>query len=107
MTRRVNVISQPLAGVIDPDNPNGATFPDLNDPAPLGRLRLQLELTQTKKILPEPCDFLFRESLPLFGDSPYIHRARRGALATVKSSTADGLGQRATAKFAKQMLHMP
>jgi hypothetical protein len=62
--------------VIDPENPSGATFWDLNDPATLARLQLQLELTQTNKILPEPCDFLFRESLPLFGDSPYIHSAR-------------------------------
>jgi hypothetical protein len=30
-----NAVSQPLAGVIDPENPNGATFPDLNDPATL------------------------------------------------------------------------
>src|SRR6476660_2769266 len=44
-----NAIAQPLAGVIDPKNPNGATFPDLNDPATLAHLNLQLELTQTNK----------------------------------------------------------
>jgi hypothetical protein len=42
-----NAVSQPLAGVTDPENPSGATFPDLNDPAILARLNLQLELTQT------------------------------------------------------------
>src|ERR1700758_2967762 len=56
-----NAVSQPLAGVIDPENPSGATFPDLNDPATLAHLPLQLELTQTNKTLPEPCDFLERE----------------------------------------------
>src|SRR4029077_20250840 len=59
-----NAVAQPLAGVTDPENPSGATFPDLNDPATLARLNLQLELTQTNKILPEPCDFLFKEALP-------------------------------------------
>ena len=61
----------------DPENASGATFPDLNDPATLARLQLDLELTQTNKILPEPCDFLFRESLPaLYSDSPQLNRAR-------------------------------
>ena len=40
-----NAVSQPLAGVVDPVT--GLTFPDLNNPA--------TELTQTNKILPEPC----------------------------------------------------
>jgi hypothetical protein len=35
-----------------------------SNPAALARLQLQLELTQTNKIQPEPCNFLFRESLP-------------------------------------------
>ena len=46
-----------------PENPSGATFPDLNDPATLARLNLQLELTT----------------------------ALGGAVATVQSFTADGL----------------
>ena len=86
-----NAVSQPLAGVIDPENPNGAMFPDLNDPATLARLQLQLELTQTNKILPEPCDFLFRESLPRCSVIRPTSTALGGAVATVKSFTADGL----------------
>jgi len=86
-----NAVSQPLAGVIDPENPNGATFPDLNDPATLARLQLHLELTQTNKILPEPCDFLFRESLPPCSVIRPTSTALGGAVATVKSFTADGL----------------
>jgi hypothetical protein len=43
-----------LAGVVDPET--GLTFPDLNNPP--------TELTQTNKILPEPCSFLSK-SLPL------------------------------------------
>ena len=86
-----NAVSQPLAGVIDPENPNGATFPDLNDPATLKRLQLRLELTQTNKILPEPCDFLFRESLPPCSVIRPTSTALGGAVATVKSFTADGL----------------
>jgi hypothetical protein len=39
-------------------------FSDFSNPATLARLQLQLELTQTNKIQPEPCNFLFRESLP-------------------------------------------
>jgi hypothetical protein len=86
-----NAVSQPLAGVIDPENPNGATFPDLNDPATLARLQLRLELTQTNKILPEPCDFLFRESLPPCSVIRPTSTALGGAVATVKSFMADGL----------------
>jgi hypothetical protein len=48
-----NAVSQPLAGVVDPVT--GLTFPDLNNPA--------TELTQTNKILPEPCNFISK-SLP-------------------------------------------
>lgn len=49
-----NAVSQPLAGVTDPET--GLTFPDLNAPP--------RELTQTNKIMPEPCDFLKGEQLP-------------------------------------------
>jgi hypothetical protein len=86
-----NAIAQPLAGVIDPKNPNGATFPDLNDPATLARLHLQLELTQTNKILPEPCDFLFKEALPPCSVIRPTSTQLGGAVATVKSWTADQL----------------
>lgn len=86
-----NAVSQPLAGVIDPENPHGATFPDLNDPATLARLHLQLELTQTNKILPEPCDFLFKEALPPCSVIRPTSTALGGAVATVNAFTADGL----------------
>jgi hypothetical protein len=86
-----NAVSQPLAGVIDPENPTGATFPDLNDHATLARLNLQLELTQTNKILPEPCDFLFRKSLPPCSVIRPTSTALGGAVATVQSFKADGL----------------
>jgi hypothetical protein len=86
-----NAVSQPLAGVIDPENPNGAMFPDLNDPAALARLNLRFELTQTNKILPEPCDFLFKDALPPCSVIRPTSTALGGAVATVKSFTADGL----------------
>ncbi|MBV8142890.1 MAG: hypothetical protein JOZ60_12700 [Verrucomicrobia bacterium] len=86
-----NAVSQPLAGVIDPENPSGATFPDLNDPTTLARLHLQLELTQTNKILPEPCDFLQGEALPPCSVIRPTSTALGGAVATVKSFAADGL----------------
>src|SRR6516162_6090051 len=86
-----NAVSQPLGGLIDPENPNGASFPDLNDPATLARLSLRLEVTQTNKILPEPCDFLFGESLPRCSVIRPTSSVLGGAVATVKSFTADGL----------------
>jgi Ferritin-like domain len=84
-----NAVAQPLAGVIDPET--GLTFPDLNDPATLARLHLQLELTQTNKILPEPCDFLDHESLPPCSVIRPTSTALGGAVATVKAFAADGL----------------
>jgi hypothetical protein len=84
-----NAVSQPLAGVTDPET--GLTFPDLNDPATLARLNLQLELTQTNKILPEPCDFLEGEALPPCSVIRPTSTALGGAVATVNSWTADGL----------------
>jgi hypothetical protein len=89
-----NAVSQPLAGVTDPET--GLRFPDLNDPATLARLHLQLELTQTNKILPEPCDFLERKALPPCSVIRPTSTALGGAVATVKAFTADGLfnGQR-------------
>src|ERR1700737_2554943 len=44
-----NAVSDPLAGVTDPET--RVTFPNLNKRTPL-------ELFQTNKILPEPCDFI-------------------------------------------------
>jgi hypothetical protein len=52
-------VAQPLAGLEDPIS--GLTFPDLNGVTPAAAL----ELTQTNKILPEPCDFLRVKLCPL------------------------------------------
>src|SRR5258708_5237958 len=82
-------IAHLLAGVTDPKTPTGAPFPDLNPPAPLARLNLQLELTQTNKILPEPCDFLFKEALPPCSVIRPTSTQLGGAVATVNSWTAD------------------
>ena len=84
-----NAVAQPLAGVVDPET--GLTFPDLNDPATLARLHLTLELTQTNKIQPEPCDFIAAESLPPCSVIRPTSTQLGGAVATVKSFTADGL----------------
>ncbi len=75
-----NAVSQPLAGVVDPVT--GLTFPDLNNPA--------TELTQTNKILPEPCNFISK-SLPRCSVIRPTSTQNGGAVATVKAFTADGL----------------
>jgi ferritin-like protein len=84
-----NAVAQPLAGVTDPETQ--LTFPDLNDPATLKRLHLQLELTQTNKIQPEPCDFLQGETLPPCSVIRPTSTRLGGAVATFKSFHADGL----------------
>jgi hypothetical protein len=75
-----NAVSQPLAGVVDPVT--GLTFPDLNNPA--------TELTQTNKILPEPCHFISK-SLPRCSVIRPTSTQNGGAVATVKAFTEDGL----------------
>jgi hypothetical protein len=74
-----NAVSQPLAGVKDPRT--GLTFPDLNNPA--------TELTQTNLILPEPCDFLAGENLPPCSVIRPSSTEQGGAVATIRSFTAD------------------
>jgi hypothetical protein len=74
-----NAVAQPLAGVVDPVT--GVTFPDLNNPGG--------ELVQTNKILPEPTRFL--ENLPLVSVIRPTLIANAGAVATIKSFTADRL----------------
>jgi hypothetical protein len=66
-------------------------FSDFSNPATLARLQLQLELTQTNKIQPEPCDFLEGERLPPCSVIRPTSTALGGAVATVQSFTADGL----------------
>jgi hypothetical protein len=75
-----NAVAQPLAGVIDPVT--GLTFPDLNNPA--------TELTQTNKILPEPCSFISKNLPPCSVIRPTSTKDG-GAVATVKAFTEDGL----------------
>ena len=75
-----NAVSQPLAGVVDPVT--GLTFPDLNNPA--------TELTQTNKILPEPCSFISK-SLPRCSVIRPTSTQNGGAVATVNAFMKDGL----------------
>jgi hypothetical protein len=83
-----NAVAQPLAGVTDPET--GVTFPDLN--AKGGELR------QTNLILPEPCDFL-NEDLPECSIVRPTLDDNGGALATIKSFTADRLFEGQSPKF--------
>jgi hypothetical protein len=80
-----NAVAQPLAGVTDPKT--GLTFPDLNAVTPAAAL----ELTQTNKIQPEPCDFLEGERLPACSVIRPTSTALGGAVATVQAFMADGL----------------
>ena len=83
-----NAVAQPLAGVTDPVT--GVTFPDLNNPA--------TELSQTNKILPEPADFL-RNGLPEVSVIRPTLTENAGAVATIKSFTADRLFEGQSKKF--------
>jgi hypothetical protein len=83
-----NAVAQPLAGVTDPET--GVTYPDLN--AKGG------ELNQTNLILPEPCEFLHK-NLP---DCSIVRPTLDddgGAVATIKSFTADRLFEGQSPKF--------
>src|SRR5216684_5985336 len=75
-----NAVSQPLAGVVDPQT--GVTFPDLNS--------LNSELSQTNLILPERADFL-HNGLPEVSVIRPTLTENAGAVATIKSFTADRL----------------
>jgi hypothetical protein len=75
-----------LVPLTDPQNPNGATFPDLNAVTPASAL----ELTQTNKILPEPCDFIAADpALPHCSVIRPTLTRLGGAVATVNAFTAD------------------
>jgi hypothetical protein len=90
-----NAVSQPLAGVVDPVT--GVTFPDLNNPP--------TELTQTNKILPEPCSFLSK-SLPACSVIRPTLSRNGGPVATVKAFTADGLFQGQSNGFFKLAMQL-
>jgi hypothetical protein len=90
-----NAVAQPLAGVTDPET--GLTFPDLNNPP--------TELTQTNKILPEPCQFL-SETLPKCSVIRPSTTQNSGALAAVTGLTADLLFQGQSAEFFELITNM-
>ena len=75
-----NAVNSPLAGVTDPET--GLTFPNLNNPV--------TELTQTNKILPEPCNFISK-NLPRCSVIRPTSTQNGGAVATVKAFKEDGL----------------
>ena len=73
-----NAVSQPLAGVTDPET--GLTFPDLN--------ALNSELDQTNLILAEPCEFISKSLPPCSVIRPTLTQ-NGGAVATIKAFTDD------------------
>jgi hypothetical protein len=88
-----NAVAQPLAGVVDPQT--GVTFPDLNSPA--------TELTQTNLILPEPTDFL-GAGLPEVSVIRPTRIENAGAVATIKSFTADRLFEGQSPEFFRTVM---
>jgi hypothetical protein len=90
-----NAVAQPLAGVVDPQT--GVTFPDLNKAA--------TELSQTNLILPEPADFL-RQGLPEVSVIRPTLTEHAGAVATIKSFTADRLFDGQPPKFFRRLMAM-
>jgi hypothetical protein len=89
-----NAVAQPLAGVTDPET--GVTFPDLN--AKGG------ELNQTNLILPEPARFL--TGLPACSIVRPTLDELGGAVATIKSFTADRLFQGQSPKFFRAVMQL-
>ena len=84
-------MSQPLAGVTDPET--GVTFPDLNAP-PFGG-----EGFQTNLIFPEPCDFIHEEGLPPCSVIRPSLTKNAGAVAAIKGLTDDLLFEGQSQKF--------
>ena len=85
-----NAVSQPLAGVTDPET--HVTFPDLNT-KPFGG-----EEFQTNLILPEPTDFISKELPPCSVIRPSLTE-HGGAVATIVSFTNDLLFAGQTQEF--------
>jgi len=83
-----NAVAQPLAGVTDPKT--HTHFPDLNASGS--------EATQTNLIFPEPCDFISKD-LPDVSVIRPSSTKNSGAMAAVKSLTADGLFKGQSAEF--------
>jgi hypothetical protein len=89
-----NAVAKPLAGVVDPET--GVTFPDLN--AKGG------EATQTNLILPEPARFL--RDLPACSVVRPTLDEFAGAVATIKSFTADKLFDGQSPKFFRTVMQL-
>ncbi len=90
-----NAVAQPLAGVTDPET--GLTFPDLN--AKGG------ELNQTNLILPEPTQFI-RRDLPACSVVRPTLDEFAGAVATIKSFTADKLFDGQSPRFFSTVMQL-
>jgi hypothetical protein len=90
-----NAVSGTLAGLTDPET--GLTFPDLN--AKGG------ELNQTNLILPEPAQFI-RKDLPVCSVVRPTLDEFAGAVATIKSFTADRLFQGQSQKFFRTVMQL-
>jgi hypothetical protein len=84
-----NAVSMPVAPLTD----GNLTFPDLNSVPPS-----QLELTQTNKIFPEPCQFI-DPSLPNCSIIRPTSTQLNGAVAAAKGLTADQLFAGQSAAF--------
>lgn len=89
-----NAVSGTLAGVTDPET--GVVFPDLN--ASGG------EATQTNLILPEPSHFI--RDLPVCSVVRPTLDENAGAVATIKSFTADRLFEGQSPKFFKIVMRL-
>jgi hypothetical protein len=83
-----NAVNQPLAGVVDPKT--NLTFPDLNKKGG--------ELNQTNLILPEPTQFISRDLPACSVVRPALDQ-NAGAVATIKSFTADQLFKGQSPRF--------
>lgn len=94
-TRPETRCPSPLAGVVEPET--GVTFPDLN--AHGG------EATQTNLILPEPTQFL-RKDLPVCSVVRPTLDESAGAVATIKSFTADRLFEGQSPKFFNTVMRL-
>lgn len=83
-----NAVADELAGVTDPIT--GLTFPNLNEPA--------TELTQTSKVLPEPCEFI-RKGLPNCSVIRPDSLQNAGAVAAIQGFIDDNLFQGQSEEF--------
>ena len=79
-----NAVNAPLAPLTVNFGNGSVTFPNLNDPSN------NLELTQTNKILPEPCEFISKD-LPKCSVIRPSTVQNSGAAAAVKAFADDGL----------------